>query len=165
MFGIHQQFSFQSHFRWLLLIINYFRNSKFFPLIQQQPLNLFLNCWHWAAPGNQKLTCGIWPLLDPIVDQTLSAFYGLGIILYFFFFFFILYFFCWKRVNSRELEIFESHNAKRFLLHLAYISSRAKKQREKLPYKTEKQTIEWKKIFTSDTADKGIISKIHIQLI
>ena len=156
MFSIHQQFSFQSHFRSLLLIINYFRNFKFFPLIQQQPLNLFLNCWHWAAPGNQKLTCGIWLLLDPIVDQTLSTFYGFGI---------ILYFFCWKRVNSRDLEIFESHNAKRFLLHLAYFSSRAKKQREKLPYKTEKQTTEWKKIFTSDIADKGIISKIHIQLI
>ena len=107
MFGIHQQFSFQSHFRWLLLIINYFSNSKFFPLIQQQPLNLFLNCWHWAAPGSQKLTCGIWPLLDPIVDQTLSALYGFGI---------ILYFFCWKQVNSRDLEVSESHNAKNISL-------------------------------------------------
>ena len=52
-----------------------------------------------------------------------------------------------------------------FLLRLAYPSSSARKQREKLPYKTEKQTMEWKKIFTNDTADKGIISKINIQLI
>ena len=42
----------------------------------------------------------MWSFLNPTVDQTLSALYCLGT---------ILYFFCWKQVDASELETFQSY--------------------------------------------------------
>lgn len=101
--GIYQQPSSQSHFRWLLLIANCFGNFKLFPQIQPQPLHWCLNCCDWAAPGNQKLSWGIWSFLDPSGDHTLPAPHRLET---------VFYFLSWKQVSSGDPEILQSHSAK-----------------------------------------------------